>query len=120
VDVTSLTHGVEETARVEQAAAALFGGGDLHALSPATLGAALREAGSARVSPGRTIVDLLVETGLAQSKGDARRTIAEGGAYLNNERVTDPDAVPGPDDLVAGAWLVLRRGKKNIAGAEVG
>jgi tyrosyl-tRNA synthetase len=120
VDVTSLTHGVEETARVEQSAAALFGGGDLHALSPATLGAALREAGSARVSPGRTIVDLLVETGLAQSKGDARRTIAEGGAYLNNERVTDPDAVPGPDDLVAGAWLVLRRGKKNIAGAEVG
>jgi tyrosyl-tRNA synthetase len=120
VDVTSLTHGVEETARVEQAAAALFGGGDLLALSPVTLGAALREAGSTRVGPGRTIVDLLVDTGLAQSKGDARRTIAEGGAYLNNERVMDPDAVPGPEDLVAGAWLVLRRGKKNIAGAEVG
>ena len=68
---------------------------------------------------GTGIVDLFVESGLASSKGEARRTIGEGGAYLNNERVTDPDHVPGDDDLIAGAWLVLRRGKKHLAGVEV-
>ena len=66
-----------------------------------------------------TVVDLLVAAGLAKSKGEARRTVAEGGAYLNNARVEDPDQVPGPDDLIGGRWLVLRRGKKNFAGVEV-
>jgi len=65
------------------------------------------------------IVDLFVETGLVASKGAARRTIAEGGAYLNNRRVEDPDLVPGAEDLVGGTWLVLRRGKKHLAGVEV-
>ena len=64
-------------------------------------------------------VDLLVDTGLAKSKGEARRTIGEGGAYLNNVRVEDPELVPGADDLLGGSWLVLRRGKKNFAGVEV-
>ena len=121
--VTSLVHGVEETGRIKAAAAALFGGGDLTELSPATLGAALREAGTARLAAGDglpSVVDLLVETGLAKSKGDARRTIGEGGAYLNNVRVEDPDLVPGADDLIGGSWLVLRRGKKRFAGVEVG
>ena len=118
--VTTLVHGEHETEQAKAAAAALFGGGDLHALHPATLAAALREAGSTRVSgtlPG--IVDLLVDTGLAKSKGEARRTIGEGGAYLNNVRVEDPELVPGSDDLLGGSWLVLRRGKKNFAGVEV-
>jgi tyrosyl-tRNA synthetase len=98
----------------------LFGGGDLSGLSASTLSAALREAGSATVSGEiPSYVDLMVETGLAKSRGDARRTIAEGGAYLNNQRVEDPDLVPTSDDLVAGAWLVLRRGKKTFAGVEV-
>ena len=66
------------------------------------------------------MVDLLVETGLVKSKGDARRTITEGGAYLNNERITDVEHVPGDDDLLGGTWLVLRRGKKNLAGVELG
>ena len=66
-----------------------------------------------------TVVDLLVETGLAKSKGEARRTVGEGGAYLNNVRVEDPEQAPGADDLIGGAWLVLRRGKKNFAGVEV-
>ena len=65
------------------------------------------------------MVDLLVATGLAKSKGEARRTIAEGGAYLNNERVQDPEQVPASDALIGGTWLVLRRGKKNFAGVEV-
>ena len=66
------------------------------------------------------VVDLLVETGLAKSKGEARRTISEGGAYLNNARVEDPDAVPASTDLIAGSWLGLRKGKKQFAGVEVG
>jgi tyrosyl-tRNA synthetase len=118
--VTTLVHGAEETGHVQAAATALFGGGDLHALSAATLGAALREAGSASVTGEMpSVVDLLVETGLVKSRGDARRTIAEGGAYLNNERVEDADLVPSPGDLLGGSWLVLRRGKKTFAGVEV-
>ena len=61
----------------------------------------------------------MVETGLAKSRGDARRTIADGGAYLNNQRVEDAELVPSVSDLVGGSWLVLRRGKKTFAGVEV-
>ena len=118
--VTTFVHGAEQTEAAKAAAAALFGGADLRTVVPGTLGAALRESGGGRVEPGRTIVDLLVDAGLASSRGDARRTVDEGGAYLNNERVTDPDLVPGEADLVAGHWLVLRRGKKRLAGVEVG
>jgi tyrosyl-tRNA synthetase len=120
--VTTLVHGAEETERIRAASAALFGGGDLSTLSGDTLGAALREAGSTTVDGDEelpSMVDLLVATGLAKSKGEARRTVSEGGAYLNNERVEDPDRVPGEGDLVGGSWLVLRRGKKNFAGVEV-
>jgi tyrosyl-tRNA synthetase len=119
-EVTTLVHGEAETVQAKAAAAALFGTGDLHDLSADTLTAALREAGSTKAPAGTSYVDLLVETGLVKSKGEARRTISEGGAYLNNERVTDPDLVPGDSDLVAGGWLVLRRGKKHLAGVEVG
>jgi tyrosyl-tRNA synthetase len=118
--VTTLVHGAEETAQVQAAASALFGGADLAGLTGGTLAAALREAGATSVSGEiPSYVDLLVETGLAKSRGDARRTIAEGGAYLNNQRVEDPDMVPSRSDLVAGSWLVLRRGKKTFAGVEV-
>jgi tyrosyl-tRNA synthetase len=120
-DVTTLVHGGEETERIKAASAALFGTGELTSLSVDTLGAALREAGAVQVKREEGIppfVDLLVETGLVQSKGAARRTIAEGGAYLNNLRVEDPDLVPGDGDLIGGRWLVLRRGKKNLAGVE--
>ncbi len=120
--VTALVHGAEETERIKAASAALFGGGDLSGLSPSTLGAALREAGASRVDRAQglpTIVDLLVGAGLATSKGDARRTVAEGGAYLNNRRIEDPEHAPTTEDLVGGTWLVLRRGKKKFAGVEV-
>jgi tyrosyl-tRNA synthetase len=119
-EVTTFVHGAEETEHAKAAAAALFGGGDLHALSPSTLAAALREAGATSVPSLMPVVDLLVKTGLAKSKGDARRTVGEGGVYLNNVRVEDPDAEPQPSDLIGGAWLVLRRGKKSFAGVEVG
>ena len=121
-EVTTLVHGHEETEQAKAAAAALFGGGALHELSPVTLGHALHEAGAVRLSraDGRpSVVDLLVATGLVKSKGEARRTVAEGGAYVNNERVTDPDHTPDDADLIGGSWLVVRRGKKNIAGVEL-
>ena len=119
--VTTLVHGAEETARIQAASSALFGGGDMSTLAADTLGAALREAGAVTVDRAAlpTITDLLVETGLAKSKGEARRTIGEGGAYLNNVRVEDPEAVPAESDLIGGRWLVLRKGKKSFKGVEV-
>ena len=86
-----------------------------------TLGAALREAGVTRVDAADglpTVVDLLVETGLSKSKGDARRTIAEAVPTSTTCASRTPSA-PAPVDLIGGAWLVLRRGKKNFAGVEV-
>ena len=123
--LTTLVHGPDETARIKLASAALFGGGDLTELDASTLGSALRETGGSQVVGDiPSIVDLLVLAGLASSKGEARRTIGEGGAYLNNQRVTDVDLVPGTADLVGvdsagGGWLVLRRGKKRFAGVPV-
>ncbi len=122
-DVTTLVHGPEETQRARDAAAALFGGGDLRTLDQATLNAALRETPHVEVGADGdlpTYVDLLVQTGLAASKGAARRTTTEGGVYANNTRVTDAEARPSTDDLLAGGWLLLRKGKRNLAGVKVG
>ena len=121
-EVTTFVHGPEETEQAKAAAAALFGGGDLMGLQPQTLAAALSEAGSTVVERGEalpSVIDLLLASGLATSKGDARRTVSEGGAYVNNVRVEDPDAAVGQHDLIGGAWLVLRRGKKKFAGIEI-
>jgi tyrosyl-tRNA synthetase len=121
-DVTGLVHGAEETKRVEEAAAALFGSGELSALRPETLEAALREAPFASVEAGEqlpSVTDLMVQTGLVPSKGAARRTAAEGGAYLNNARVSDPDAEVPREQLLHGRFLVLRRGRRNLAGVEI-
>lgn len=121
-EVTTVVHGAEETAQAKAAAQALFGGGDITTLSGETLAAALSEAGAVDVDaadgiPG--VIDLLTLTGLAASKGEARRTVSEGGVYVNNVRIEDPDHVPSSSDLVAGSWLVLRRGKKRFAGVRM-
>ncbi|KQZ74820.1 MULTISPECIES: tyrosine--tRNA ligase [unclassified Nocardioides] len=119
--VTTLVHGAEETEHAKAAAQALFGRGDLTTLSPSTLGAALREAGAGSFSRADGVPDvvaLMVTSGLAKSNGDARRTIGEGGAYLNNVRIEDPDYVPVESDFIGGSWLVLRRGKKTMVGVE--
>jgi tyrosyl-tRNA synthetase len=120
-EVTALVHGADEVEHAKAAAAALFGGGDLAGIRPDTLASALREAGGTTLPAGEmpAILDLLVAAGLAKSKGEARRTVAEGGAYLNNVRVEDAELQPTASDLVAGSWLVLRRGKKKFAGVEV-
>jgi tyrosyl-tRNA synthetase len=119
-ELTTLVHGEAATAAVEHASQALFGRGELAQLDEPTLAAALREASVAELKPGGpdTITDLLVASGLSGSKGAARRTIGEGGAYVNNVRIDTEDWVPGPEDFLHGRWLVLRRGKRNIAGVE--
>jgi tyrosyl-tRNA synthetase len=120
--VTALVHGAEETERIKAASAALFGGGDLRSVGWPTLHAALataRELVTVGADAVPTVVDLFVDTGLVKSKSEARRAVSEGGAYLNNERVDDPDYVPTDADLIEDRLLVLRRGKKNFAGVEV-
>ncbi|WP_299558606.1 tyrosine--tRNA ligase [uncultured Mycolicibacterium sp.] len=119
-ELTTLVHGEAATESVEHASQALFGRGELGRLDEPTLAAALGETEVARLAPGApdTIVDLLVASGLAASKGAARRTVAEGGAYVNNQRIATEDWTPAPEDFLHGRWLVLRRGKRNIAGVE--
>lgn len=119
-ELTTLVHGESATRSVEHASQALFGRAELAELDEPTLGAALREAAVAQLKPGGpdTIVDLLVASGLSPSKGAARRTVGEGGVYVNNARVDSEEWVPQPTDFLHDRWLVLRRGKRNIAGIE--
>ncbi|RBQ14626.1 tyrosine--tRNA ligase [Spongiactinospora rosea] len=119
-DVTAMVHGSDELARVVAASKALFGQGSLSELDARTLGSALAEVPRASVPAlGATYVDLLAESGLVESKSAARRAVKEGGAYLNNAKVTDEAYVPVSDDLLHGRYLVLRRGKRSIGGVEV-
>ena len=122
-DLTTLVHGPEEYARAVAASRALFGQGDLRALDEKTLAAALAEVPSTTIpAPGDAlppVADLMAEVGIVPSKSAARRAIAEGGAYLNNTKVTDQDSVPLASDLLHGKFLVLRRGKRTVGGIEV-
>ena len=119
-ELTVLVHGEAATEAVEHASRALFGQGELSRLDEATLAAALRETSVAELKPGGPdgIVDLLVASGLSASKGAARRTIGEGGVSVNNVRIESDEWAPQPSDFLHGRWLLLRRGKRNIAGVE--
>ncbi|WJZ02537.1 tyrosine--tRNA ligase [Corynebacterium freiburgense] len=118
-ELTTLVHGADATEAVELAAQALFGRAELHDLDEETLQGALSETTIADIAADqpRTIVDLFVAAGLADSRGAARRSIKEGGVYVNNVRIQSDDWQPAAEDLLHGKWLVLRRGKKNFAGA---
>jgi len=118
-EVTRMVHGETETRQVIEASQALFGRGSLDSLNPGTLGAALAEAGLVQVAALGTVAELLRDSGLASSLGEARRTVAEGGAYLNNERVSEADSPVPAAALLHGRWLVLRRGKRTVAGVEL-
>ncbi|WP_167992277.1 tyrosine--tRNA ligase [Arthrobacter pigmenti] len=119
-DVTSLVHGVEATEKAIAASAALFGQGDLRELDESTLRAATAELPSATVSRDALgIIELLVASGLAASNSAARRTVTEGGAYVNNEKVSESETAITPDRLLHGRFLLLRRGKRNLATVEV-
>jgi tyrosyl-tRNA synthetase len=119
-ELTTLVHGAEEVSRVVAASRALFGQGSLADLDARTLEAALAEVpGTSVAGPLPPVVDLLTSTGLSKSKSDARRAIAQGGAYVNNIQVGSEDAVPGESDLLHGRFLVLRRGKRTLGGVTV-
>jgi tyrosyl-tRNA synthetase len=119
-DVTDLVHGVDARKRVEEASRALFGRGDVAALDPQVLADAAAELPLARL-PRREhpVVDVFALSGLVGSKSAARRAIAEGGAYVNNHRIEDEDALVGPADLLQGRWLLLRRGRRSLAAVEL-
>ncbi|QOV96897.1 tyrosine--tRNA ligase [Rhodococcus pyridinivorans] len=120
-EMTTLVHGAHNTAAVELASRALFGRGELGELDEPTLAAALTEASVTELRAGEpdTIIDLLVASGLCESKGAARRTIKEGGASVNNVRIASEEWTPRDGELLHGRWLVLRRGKRNFAGVRV-
>jgi tyrosyl-tRNA synthetase len=125
-ELTELVHGAAERAGAEDAGKALFGGGDLADLPESTLSAALTEASLGEVDTSEVVDgklpkldELLVRCGLAPSKKAARRTIAEGGAYVNNIRVDQEDFQVPVSELLYGQWVVLRRGRKAFAGVVV-
>lgn len=118
-ELTTLVHGEREMAQAVAASQALFGRGALDELSPETLRAALTEAGLVHLDELPDVAGLLKESGLVPSMKEARRVIAEGGAYVNNNRVTEVDATVSAEDLLHGRYLVLRRGKRSFAGVEL-
>ena len=118
-DVTTLVHGAAATAAVQAASEALFGKGDVRALDARTLQDATAELPGGEVHVGMPVVDALVAVGLAESRNAARRTIAEGGASVNGEKVTDAERLVVGDDVLHGRVVVLRRGRKALAAGRV-
>ena len=114
-EVVALVHGPREVRRVEDASAALFGGGDLGALDEEVLTAALAEAPVVRVAGSPPPLVELLADGLGLSRSDVRRAVRDGGAYLNNERIVDEAARPQDADWLHGRFLVLRRGRRTVA-----
>jgi tyrosyl-tRNA synthetase len=121
-ELTSLVHSKDVADRVESAAKALFGQGDLTELDLPTLASALSELPRTTVSSGQEIptwVDLIAATGVVDSKSAARRIVKEGGAYLNNEKISGEDFRPSKTDFLCGKYAVLRKGKRDLAAVEL-
>jgi tyrosyl-tRNA synthetase len=121
-ELTALVHSQVTTDRVEAAAKALFGQGDLTELDEETLAGALAELPRTTVSKNEAIptwVDLLAATGVVDSKSAARRIVKEGGAYLNNEKISGEDFAPQKSDFLCGKYAVLRKGKRDLAAVEL-
>ncbi len=121
-ELTTLVHSTQDCERVEAASRALFGQGDLRDLDQATLESALSELPRASVASLDAIptwVDLIVASGVVDSKSAARRIIKEGGAYLNNEKISGEDFSPSSNDFLFGKFAVLRKGKRDLAAVEV-
>ncbi|MEI8065856.1 MAG: tyrosine--tRNA ligase [Actinomycetes bacterium] len=120
-EVTTLVHGADECIRVEAAAKALFGQGELSELDEATLASALSQLPRTTVKAGEPIpawIDLLVATGVVDSKSAARRIVKEGGGYLNNVKISGDDFTPAESDFLHGRFIVLRKGKRDLAAVE--
>lgn len=121
-ELTTLVHGSSECAKVEAASKALFGQGELNELDEKTLAAALSQLPRTSIAKGEAFpswVDLLTATGVVDSKSAARRIVKENGAYLNNEKISGEDFAPTAANLIHGRFLVLRKGKRDLASVEV-
>jgi len=121
-ELTTLVHGAGECEAAERAAKALFGQGELSELDEKTLAAALSQLPKTTIASGSvfpTWVDLLAATGVVDSKSAARRIVKEGGAYLNNAKVTAEEFAPTLENLLFGRFLLLRKGKRDLAAVEV-
>jgi tyrosyl-tRNA synthetase len=118
-DVTTLVHGAEATAAVQAASEALFGKGDVRALDARTLSDATDELPGARVPVGTSVTDALVAVGLVESRNAARRAISDGGASLNNVKISDPERQLAAEDFLHGRVALLRRGRKSLAAARL-
>lgn len=115
-EVTSLVHGPDQTEAVKAASEALFGKGELDGLDPATLESALRELPHATITPETTVAEALVATGLCQSLSEARRAVGQGGVSINNQGIDDDAALVGNPRAPLTTGLLLKRGKKTLAG----
>jgi tyrosyl-tRNA synthetase len=121
-ELTSMVHGEDAMRNVEAASKALFGQGELSELDSATLAAALSQLPRTTIKKGEafpTWVDLLAATGVVDSKSAARRIVKENGAYLNNTKINGEEFAPTEGDLIHGRYLVLRKGKRDLAAVEV-
>ena len=121
-EVTTLLHGADQAQKVEVAAKALFGQGEIRDLDIETLKSALAELPKTRIKRGKEIpswVDLITSSGVVDSKSAARRVIKEGGAYLNNEKIAGEDFAPKSSDLLHGQFLLLRKGKRDLVAVEI-
>lgn len=121
-EVTTLIHGETQTNKVESAAKALFGQSEIRDLDIDTLESALSELPRTTIVKGSempTWVDLMTAAGVVDSKSAARRVVKEGGAYINNEKISGEDFVPTTDHLLHGRFIVLRKGKRDLAAVEV-
>jgi tyrosyl-tRNA synthetase len=118
LEVTTLVHGREAALASIAAADALFGQGDLATLDETTLAGAVASLPTADAASGSLVAQLLVETGLVASLGEARRAIAQGGVYLNNTKIDDESTTIGTS-ILQGGFAILRRGKKTLAGLRV-
>jgi tyrosyl-tRNA synthetase len=121
-ELTSLVHSSEISDRVEEAAKALFGQGDLVNLDEITLAGALSELPRVVIKSGESIptwVDLLAAAGVVDSKSAARRIVKEGGAYLNNAKVESEDFQLQKSDFLCGKYALLRKGKRDLAAVEL-
>jgi tyrosyl-tRNA synthetase len=114
-DATTLVHGAAATEAVIHASQALFGRGELTGLDERTLAGAVAELPRVTAKAGDLVTDLLAGSGIVSSKGEARRAVKEGGAYVNNVKVTAEDQALAAEDLLHGRFAVLRRGKKTLA-----
>jgi tyrosyl-tRNA synthetase len=117
-EMTTLIHGHAMAKSVEAAAKALFGQGEIEELDLKTLDSALSQLPRTTIKRGDpypTWVDLLAATGVVESKSAARRILKEGGGYLNNRKVESEDFTPSKADLLHGRYLLLRKGKRDLA-----